>query len=1095
MTHIWWSCPPIKVLWDQIFSIYEEVTGTKIENTPQVALLSLIPGPVSGIKKGILRHFISAMRAIIPRKWKSQVPPTLMDWVQELEVIRGTEEIIADHGESTEQFSLTWTCWLVYRDTHLPALLRPAVVFFGIFAATIQYSPLISCYSVTNYEKEEGMGNKYEAGGSLNNATDLNCAQTSEYNYKAAFPVEVSVLESLRLMVQHNIMAEVSCVWLLQQKNNHSCVVSSSQTSAAVYLDLIRITEKQSGKYKLQIQHENTSYYIYIEVIVRSQPQKPYFTLAGRMVRCISEGSPKPEVHWTSCLFGECKIKKGNVFFFETDNDNVLRVEHELEAKYLEGHDVTCCSVNKYDLMSNQSQPELVAKIGDSFVIRCWATYSSFKYKLYWNTEMKIEQFDESFYISTGMMRIIFASAKRLEEGNGTNITCTSTAHSSKSAPLILLENGYIDMDSTSEEYDIDRKKEHCLVAEFKAYPPVRCAWIHQSRTSPCVLLHKENGKSSSKYCSHVYTPRDSVIFYIDNNDVQLNKTFIVNVFQKPELTCDTSSSKRLICKSLGYPLPSWTWRRSNNAFYNCTDHRAEVITKGITYGSPRISAQAWESTSSLILENSGETFTICSCANNSVDSVCTVVSSIHPEKSNLIFPAMSGACGLCLVAAVIVFLVILNKYKKKAKYESQLRMIQYVGPSDNEYIYIDFSVLEYDLKWEFPRENLEIGQTIGSGAFGKVVTATAYGISKSGVSLQVAVKMLKENPDAAEKDALMSELKMMTQIGHHENIVNLLGACTTSGPIYIIFEFCPNGDLLNYLKTRREMFHKTWSDVIKDNNFTFYYNFNQDEKFRDRALTSLSNISYCGLQTTQDQDKIIKNQYNWDQSFGHTNFILTEETKYQNTGKCNEEDLNILTLEDLLFFSYQVAKGMEFLESKMCIHRDLAARNVLITNRKVAKICDFGLARDVMNDSNYVVKGNARLPVKWMAPESIFDGIYTIKSDIWSYGILLWEIFSLGVNPYPGMPVNANFYKLLQCGFKMDQPFYATDEIYFLMKSCWTYDAKKRPSFKELVSFLGYQISNTESVLYENQKNMSWSKTTASDGDSDPALILMPLI
>ncbi|CAI9567323.1 unnamed protein product [Staurois parvus] len=78
--------------------------------------------------------------------------------------------------------------------------------------------------------------------------------------------------------------------------------------------------------------------------------------------------------------------------------------------------------------------------------------------------------------------------------------------------------------------------------------------------------------------------------------------------------------------------------------------------------------------------------------------------------------------------------------------------------------------------------------------------------------------------------------------------------------------------------------------------------------------------------------------------SSGHTELLQAEEMKYQNTRKYDEEDLNILTLEDLLSFSYQVAKGMEFLESKMCIHRDLAARNILITGGKIAKICDFDL-------------------------------------------------------------------------------------------------------------------------------------------------------
>ncbi|XP_063807794.1 receptor-type tyrosine-protein kinase FLT3 isoform X4 [Pseudophryne corroboree] len=445
-----------------------------------------------------------------------------------------------------------------------------------------------------------------------------------------------------------------------------------------------------------------------------------------------------------------------------------------------------------------------------------------------------------------------------------------------------------------------------------------------------------------------------------------------------------------------------------------------------------------------------------------------TCFSSVHPSKSaevtllaqnNVFLPIAIGVCGLCFAS---LFVLVLTKYKKQYKYESQLQMIQYIGPSDNEYIYIDFSVLEYDLKkWEFPRENLEFGDSIGSGAFGNVVTATAYGISKPGVSLQVAVKMLKENPDVSEKDALMSELKMMTQIGHHDNIVNLLGACTVSGPIYLIFEYCRHGDLLNYLKRNREMFHKTWSDVIKDNNFTFYHNFNQEEQFRARTVTSISNCSYTWLNTGQEHEKNHR-----DLSPGCTEILQIKEMKYQNIRKYEEEDLNILTFEDLLYFSYQVAKGMEFLESKMCIHRDLAARNILVTDEKVAKICDFGLARDIVNDSNYVVKGNARLPVKWMAPESIFEGIYTIKSDVWSYGVLLWEIFSLGVNPYPGMLVNAKFYKLLQSGFKMDQPFYASDEIYFLMQSCWAFDCKKRPSFSQLVTFLGYQIANTEALV-----------------------------
>ncbi|NWZ01002.1 FLT3 kinase, partial [Loxia curvirostra] len=356
--------------------------------------------------------------------------------------------------------------------------------------------------------------------------------------------------------------------------------------------------------------------------------------------------------------------------------------------------------------------------------------------------------------------------------------------------------------------------------------------------------------------------------------------------------------------------------------------------------------------------------------------------------------------------------------------YESQWQMIQMIGPSDNEYIYIDFREFEYDMKWEFPRENLEFGQVLGSGAFGKVVTATAYGINNAGDSVQVAVKMLKEKPDASEKDALMSELKMMTHIGSHENIVNLLGACTLSGKLKLISCYGGDGTGMTRFHVKRGLFLSCFSSVLA-----------RVLLEEDSTALEIRGLCFCSC---YEHNKI----------------------KDANTPVDEEEDFNVLTFEDLLCFSYQVAKGMEFLESKSCIHRDLAARNILVTHGKVVKICDFGLARDVMNDSNYIVRGNARLPVKWMAPESLFERTYTMKSDVWSYGILLWEIFSLGVNPYPGIQVDTNFYKLIQSGFQMDQPYYATKDVYCMMQSCWALDSRERPSFSHLVSSLACQLA-----------------------------------
>ncbi|KAK4830860.1 hypothetical protein QYF61_013789 [Mycteria americana] len=575
-------------------------------------------------------------------------------------------------------------------------------------------------------------------------------------------------------------------------------------------------------------------------------------------------------------------------------------------------------------------------------------------------------------------------------------------------------------------------------------------------------LLHS----ISSKFCNHQHQS-GTYVFYAENDDTFMTKKFTLYVRRKPEVTMQLLF-KQISCVADSYPASSWVWR-------NCPELNssscAEEITEGIHNFLPeRRSLGSWISSSTLDVEETATTFSVECCANNSVGSAC--------EKS---FINLSGKRKHKYLPLLLLFLpgcfFFSKTYStffclpKQFRYESQLQMIQMIGPLDNEYIYIDFREFQYDLKWEFPRENLEFGQVLGSGAFGKVVNATAYGISNAEDSVQVAVKMLKEKPDASEKDALMSELKMMTHIGSHENIVNLLGACTVSGPIYLIFEYCCYGDLLNYLRSKREKFHWTLTDIFKQHNFSFYHNIHLDQNSRKGT-----HLKY-GVNTTlcrEAEFEITQRSQNINVTSGSNGIVLySEEDKIKHASRQmdEEEDLNVLTFEDLLCFSYQVAKGMEFLESKSCIHRDLAARNILVTHGKVVKICDFGLARDVVNDSNYIVRGNARLPVKWMAPESLFERTYTMKSDVWSYGILLWEIFSLGVNPYPGIQVDTNFYKLIQSGFKMDRPYYATKDVYHVMQSCWALDSRKRPSFSWLVSSLACQLAKAEGAVSKQRK------------------------
>ncbi|XP_073402716.1 fibroblast growth factor receptor 2 isoform X4 [Dendrobates tinctorius] len=302
---------------------------------------------------------------------------------------------------------------------------------------------------------------------------------------------------------------------------------------------------------------------------------------------------------------------------------------------------------------------------------------------------------------------------------------------------------------------------------------------------------------------------------------------------------------------------------------------------------------------------------------------------------------------------------------------------------------------LPHDPKWEFPRDKLTLGKPLGEGCFGQVVMAEALGVDKDRPkeSVTVAVKMLKD--DATEKDLadLVSEMEMMKMIGKHKNIINLLGACTQGGTLYVIVEYAAKGNLREYLRARRP----------------------------------------------------IEMEYSYD-----INRVPGEQ----------------MTFKDLVSCTYQLARGMEYLASQKCIHRDLAARNVLVTESNVMKIADFGLARDVNNIDYYKKTTNGRLPVKWMAPEALFDRVYTHQSDVWSFGVLMWEIFTLGGSPYPGIPVEELF-KLLKEGHRMDKPANCTNELYMMMRDCWHAIPSHRPTFKQLVEDLDRILTLTSTEEY----------------------------
>ncbi|XP_038627891.1 macrophage colony-stimulating factor 1 receptor isoform X2 [Tachyglossus aculeatus] len=700
--------------------------------------------------------------------------------------------------------------------------------------------------------------------------------------------------------------------------------------------------------------------------------------------------------------------------------------------------------------------PESVRIRGEPFYITCEASNPNldFDLTLQHQQEQVPGKIVADFALTRGYSKNISHRIAQVAEEDSGTYSCNSTNEKGSSVASMVLrvvERAYVNLSSEQSrrlEVDVGEKLE--LGVHVEAYPQLlHWNWTFDGpfRTAdpkfPAVLTGK-----IYRYDATLALPRlkesesGRYTFHAENAGAGASFTFDVVLYYpaRVEVNWDQfNNSNSLLCIASGYPAPEIEWSQCPGRNRRC-DQEQELLWKDdyptvvseVPFG--KVTVQ-----SILPIEKLEANMTyVCTAKNragNHSDEYfpVSVVRSFKPAEDPFFTPVLV-ACIAIMALLSLLLLLLLYKYKQKPKYQVRWKIIETC--EGNNYIFIDPTQLPYNEKWEFPRNNLQFGKTLGAGAFGKVVEATAFGLGKEDAVLKVAVKMLKSTAHTDEKEALMSELKIMSHLGHHENIVNLLGACTHGGPVLVITEYCCHGDLLNFLRRKAESM--VVQNIILESSSassTEYKNIYLEKKY----VQSDSGFSSQGLDHYVEMRPVSLDSF-----------------PDQDTDK---EDRQPLDLSDLLHFSNQVAQGMAFLASKNCIHRDVAARNVLVTSGRVAKICDFGLARDIMNDCNYVVKGNARLPVKWMAPESIFDCIYTVQSDVWSYGILLWEIFSLGLSPYPGILVNSKFYKLVKEGYQMARPVYAPWSIYGIMQACWDLEPTRRPTFQQICSLIQEQM------------------------------------
>ncbi|XP_058835831.1 tyrosine-protein kinase receptor torso-like isoform X2 [Topomyia yanbarensis] len=231
-----------------------------------------------------------------------------------------------------------------------------------------------------------------------------------------------------------------------------------------------------------------------------------------------------------------------------------------------------------------------------------------------------------------------------------------------------------------------------------------------------------------------------------------------------------------------------------------------------------------------------------------------------------------------------------------------------------------------------------------------------------------------------------------------------------------------------------------------------------QDETLSSSHPKAFScNIKISDCECSSDNE--INTDYQEQQQV--TNLVVNQ-CYYSTVCNSKQNQEEELTSAQLVEFVRQIAVGMEFLARNKVVHRDLAARNVLVCENKIVKISDFGLSRDIYQDNLYRKTGTGKLPIKWLALESLTHQVYTSQSDVWAYGILLYEICTLGGNPYPSLSTS-DLIAELKMGYRMEKPSSCSKELYDIMLACWNALPTDRPTFSSIKNRLDELVEQSE--------------------------------
>ncbi|TWW62768.1 Ephrin type-B receptor 2 [Takifugu flavidus] len=379
-----------------------------------------------------------------------------------------------------------------------------------------------------------------------------------------------------------------------------------------------------------------------------------------------------------------------------------------------------------------------------------------------------------------------------------------------------------------------------------------------------------------------------------------------------------------------------------------------------------------------------------------------------------------SAAAGLVFLIAVVVIIIVCNRRRgfdrADSEYTDKLQHYTSGHMTPGMKIYIDPFTYEdpNEAVREFAKEIdiscVKIEQVIGAGEFGEVCSGNLKLPGKR--EMFVAIKTLKTGYTEKQRRDFLSEASIMGQFDH-PNVIHLEGVVTKSSPVMIITEFMENGSLDAFLRTANETTRKGFqSELAVGRNAPF-------------SLTI-----YMSL-------------------------VLLKQ---------NDGQFTVIQLVGML---RGIASGMKYLADMNYVHRDLAARNILVNSNLVCKVSDFGLSRfleDDTSDPTYTSALGGKIPIRWTAPEAIQYRKFTSASDVWSYGIVMWEVMSYGERPYWDM-TNQDVINAIEQDYRLPPPMDCPSTLHQLMLDCWQKDRNNRPKFSQIVNNLDKMIRNPNTL------------------------------